>query len=168
MIGEFRRPRIKIIPSRNDIVLELVAAFAVLAHLFLAVYYYPRLPDTIPTHFDLYGKPDGWGSKSSLLMLPIISVAAYVLLTVVNRFPHYFNYLVEVVQENAERLYTVATSLLRWLKAEFAIVFLIIEVNIIGAALDKLGRFYPEAPGIMLVVVLITTVVGIVKLVQAR
>jgi len=32
---------------------------------------YPGLPETIPTHWGISGKPDGWGSKSiALLMMP--------------------------------------------------------------------------------------------------
>jgi uncharacterized membrane protein len=36
-----------------------------------AFYLYAKLPDTIPTHFDIAGKPDAWGAKSSFLFLPL-------------------------------------------------------------------------------------------------
>ena len=36
-----------------------------------ALYLYNKLPDTIPTHFDIAGKPDAWGAKSSLFLLPL-------------------------------------------------------------------------------------------------
>jgi len=36
-----------------------------------AVYLYTKLPDTIPTHFDIARKPDAWGAKSSLFFLPL-------------------------------------------------------------------------------------------------
>jgi hypothetical protein len=35
------------------------------------LYLYNKLPDTIPTHFDIAGKPDAWGAKSSLFLLPL-------------------------------------------------------------------------------------------------
>ena len=34
-----------------------------------------NLPETIPTHFDLSGNPNGWGPKQVLILFPIISIA---------------------------------------------------------------------------------------------
>ena len=34
-----------------------------------AVYYYPRLPDTVASHFDLWGNPDGWMGKQTFCVL---------------------------------------------------------------------------------------------------
>jgi len=36
-------------------------------------YIYSKLPHIIPTHFDLSLKPDDWGPKSSILILPLIA-----------------------------------------------------------------------------------------------
>jgi transcription elongation factor Elf1 len=36
-----------------------------------AFYLYAKLPDTVPTHFDIAGKPDAWGAKSSFFFLPL-------------------------------------------------------------------------------------------------
>lgn len=38
------------------------------------LYIYPKLPETIPTHFDITGKPDAWGHKSSFLILPFFAM----------------------------------------------------------------------------------------------
>jgi hypothetical protein len=35
------------------------------------LYFYNKLSDTIPTHFDIAGKPDAWGNKSSFFFLPL-------------------------------------------------------------------------------------------------
>lgn len=46
-----------------------------------ASYMYPSLPYKIPTHFNLEGKADGWGSKESIYLLPsimgFVSIAAF-------------------------------------------------------------------------------------------
>ncbi len=34
----------------------------------------PFLPDRIPTHFGINGTADAWGSKYSILLLPVISI----------------------------------------------------------------------------------------------
>lgn len=50
-----------------------------------AFYLYPSLPNTIPTHFDLEGRADGWGSKDSIFLLPsilgFVSLMSYLLLS---------------------------------------------------------------------------------------
>lgn len=37
-----------------------------------AFYLWPDLPDRIPTHFDINGKPDAWGKKESIFILPLV------------------------------------------------------------------------------------------------
>jgi uncharacterized membrane protein len=50
-----------------------------------AIYLFPLLPDTIPTHFNIEGKADGWGSKDSIFLLPsilgFVSLMSYLLLS---------------------------------------------------------------------------------------
>ncbi len=38
------------------------------------LYIYPKLPETIPTLFDITGKPDDWGHKSSFFISPLIAM----------------------------------------------------------------------------------------------
>ena len=49
-----------------------------------AYYIYPSLPYKIPTHFNLEGKADGWGSKESIYMLPsimgLVSIVVFLLM----------------------------------------------------------------------------------------
>jgi uncharacterized membrane protein len=62
-------------------------------------FYYPSLPDTVPTHFDLSGRVSGYGHKSTLLLPPIILTIAVVLIlltvkyrfTLINRYPYLVN-----------------------------------------------------------------------------
>ena len=39
----------------------------------MVLYHYPNLPETIPTHFNAMGEADAQGSKSNILLLPIIA-----------------------------------------------------------------------------------------------
>jgi uncharacterized membrane protein len=52
----------------NDIIVLLIAA---LPAVYLA-YIYPSIPATVPTHFDLYGKADGFGSKKTLIFTTVL------------------------------------------------------------------------------------------------
>lgn len=45
----------------------------ILVQITLIVYYWQELPQSIPTHFNGAGVADGWGEKSDILILPILS-----------------------------------------------------------------------------------------------
>lgn len=62
---------------------ELVPLLLLLLTVYLALSSYPSLPDRVPTHFNLEGVPDGWGSKSEILVVPILSAVFYVVFTVI-------------------------------------------------------------------------------------
>lgn len=51
--------------------------------LYLA-YVWNGLPETIPTHFGIDGKPNGWSSKSSFkFIMPALVVGIYLLITII-------------------------------------------------------------------------------------
>ncbi|HHX50297.1 MAG TPA: DUF1648 domain-containing protein [Clostridia bacterium] len=60
-----------------------------LVFMVLSIYYpwvnYDRLPEMIPTHFDLAGKPDAWSEKSlgHLLVGPLITVITLLIMVVI-------------------------------------------------------------------------------------
>ena len=70
------------------------------------------LPDTIPIHFNLKGTPDGYGKKLNLLITPLVSTVIYIGMTIINRYPHLFNYPVKINEKNAVEQYLLATALL--------------------------------------------------------
>ncbi len=41
---------------------------------------YNILPDSIPTHFGLDGKPDNWGKKKSIFLLPMIAIIIFLIM----------------------------------------------------------------------------------------
>lgn len=88
-----------------------------------ALYGPARLPDRIPTHFDAAGNPNGWGSASTLLLLPAVAVAIYLLISGIARLPALFNYPVEVTEENRARLEALTLQMLAWLKVELVCLF---------------------------------------------
>jgi len=40
-----------------------------------------RLPDRVPTHFDISGQPNAWGSPGILWILPAVGLGLYALMT---------------------------------------------------------------------------------------
>ncbi|RLI83578.1 hypothetical protein DRP04_01090 [Archaeoglobales archaeon] len=65
----------------------------------IAAYYHSILPEKVPTHFGIEGKPNAYGSKDSLLVLPfafslaqvIILVVVKLRFTLVNKYPFMIN-----------------------------------------------------------------------------
>jgi uncharacterized membrane protein len=66
---------------RKSPVVDLFTLFAVLGAFVVTVLLYDRLPDPLPTHFDLNGRPNGWTSRAvGAWLLPGIEVLVVVLL----------------------------------------------------------------------------------------
>ncbi len=51
-----------------------ILVFLVLVSLFQILYYYPRLPYRVASHFGFSGKPDGWSSREVFLIMNIALV----------------------------------------------------------------------------------------------
>ncbi len=134
---ETERPKITLIPTNADKLVELLGWIMLLAIWALTISQYSTLPDTIPTHFNGAGQADGFGSKATILSLPVIASLLFIGLTVLNRYPHSFNYPTAITQDNALRLYTLATRMLRYLKLVLVLVFGGIEFMTIQHATGK-------------------------------
>lgn len=121
-----KQPKIKIAWTAIDISLEILAVLALAALWLLLLYFYPKLPNTIPVHFDGAGKIDGYGSKILLLFEPIVASILFFGLTVLNRYPHLFNYLSPINEDNAAYQYRMATRLIRYLKLLIVLLFIFV------------------------------------------
>lgn len=121
--GDMKRPVLEIEKEALDQFLELAAFVAILLLWTLSLYYYSKLPETIPTHFNFKGEVDDYGSKDVLWFLPVLGTVIFAVLTIINRFPHQFNYLVTINDENAPFQYALAQRLIRYLKLLIPVIF---------------------------------------------
>ncbi|MBM3426670.1 MAG: DUF1648 domain-containing protein [Bacteroidetes bacterium] len=163
---EAKRPKIKLIPSTTDKLLDLLSWLTLLVLWGYTFSHYSSLPETIPTHFNAAGEADGFGSKASLIALPIIATVLFIGLTVLNRYPHVFNYPTAITQDNALRLYTLATRMLSYLKLVLVLVFGGIELMTIQHASGKgagLGAWFLPLTLILIFLPLIYFVIKSVK-----
>lgn len=118
-----------------DYLLEIIAFIGILAMVGVSLYCYTALPEQIPIHFGPSGMPDKWGTKSHLWLLPVLGTVIYGFMSFINRYPHQFNYMVKITPENAERQYTMATRMLRFVKAFIALLFAYLTIRTIQIAL---------------------------------
>lgn len=116
------RPIIKIKKSRFEIMLDIFGILSFLSIGAYCIYIWPSLPDRVPMHYDMSGNIDGWGGKGSILIMPIIGGLMWILLTILERFPHIHNYS-GLTEENVERLYKNSRLLVNVMKNEMMIAF---------------------------------------------
>ncbi len=154
------RPKIKFTLSPFDNKLELASKVFLVAMWGLTIYTFFKLPTTIPIHFNASGQVDNYGNKSTLLILPILATIIYFGLTQLNKYPHIFNYMTKITEDNAVRQYTIATRMLRFLKLAILIIFSIV---ILFAYLTTIGLtnglgvwFLPLTFGLLLIPTIIS------------
>lgn len=117
------RPRIELKPTILDIILELLGWFAIIGVWIFVFLNYSNLPETIPTHFDITGKADQFGSKDSIITLQSVLTLMFFGITLLIKLPHKLNYPLQITEKNAKLQYTYATRLIRIIKLAIAIVF---------------------------------------------
>jgi uncharacterized membrane protein len=137
------------------LVLETLSLVALVAMFLMLSVYWPDLPEKIPRHFNFAGKPDAWGGKGSLYVLPVAGLAAYALLTIVPRFPRKMNYPFALTAENRERQTALALGMLLWMKAEIMLLFAYMEWMTCETALGRADGF-----GVWLLPLSMTIVMG--------
>ncbi len=117
-----------------DWLFEALAFIGLVTMAGFLIYHFPRLPETIPSHFDGAGVPDEFSGRSTLWVLPGISLLLYILLSVMMRVPHQFNYSVKITRENAAIQYAMAMRLIRYLKAGLMWMFFYIVYGTVMTA----------------------------------
>jgi len=117
------RPKINISLSTLDKILESIGKLLIIIIWGLTLFVYFKLPAIIPTHFNASGEPDGHGNKLTILILPILASLLYFGLTKLNQYPQSFNYIGTITVENAEKQYTIASRMLRFLKIALLLIF---------------------------------------------
>lgn len=127
-------PKIKIRRTTFDWFIELIAFLFLIFQIILPLIYYNHLPDSIPVHFNGAGQPDGYGSRSTLWILPATSLFLYLLMTILEAYPYIYNFPVEITPENAVTQYTLAIRLIRILKTVLLIIFSFLSYKTITTA----------------------------------
>ena len=155
--------------ERNALdVLEAIVSLSCLVGVSLyLILTWSTIPAQIPAHYNAAGEVNRWGSKSELIILPIISWLIYGMITLIERFPQAWNTGVRVTEENRAVVYrllknmiacvkmitlsifsclTVLSSLARNLPMWFLLAFLVLLFGTIAYYIVKLTRLRSEYP----------------------
>ncbi len=132
--------------STLDWVCEAIAIAALAGSAGLVAVNWAGLPDQMPVHFGVSGKPDGWGNKNILWILALTNVGTYVVLTMASRFQGLIN-LPFRIDRDAPEVQRLLRSMAIVLKAVLMLTFLYIMQAMVNTALgraDGLGiQFLP-------------------------
>lgn len=136
-----KQPKIDIRPTLRDRKIILIGWLLIIFNVILVFAFYFQLPEKIPTHFNLRGEANGFGNKSTLWILPIISALVYFFMSSVatKMKPWKFNYPTRVTEKNAPKLYALSIQMMVWLNLGIALMFLTITGEIILKAIQYEG-----------------------------
>lgn len=137
MCMDEKRPVLKLKYSTFEKILEVIALISLISAFVLTFIYWPRIPERIVTHFDLSGTPSSYGGKGSLIIMPVVGVALYLLITLLSKFPHSFNYIVDITEENASFQYRNARALMLCIKVEIMCMFACLQWSFIIESLES-------------------------------
>lgn len=128
------RPQIKVPSEPLDVGLDLLSVAIIIGTITYTLIMYTDLPKTIPIHFNFKGEADNYGHKSTILWLPVFNVGMFIVLFILNKYPHIHNYMVNITEENALKNYRFSTRIVRFTNLFIAILFSFIQYQIIESA----------------------------------
>ncbi|TDF94818.1 DUF1648 domain-containing protein [Paenibacillus piri] len=134
------RPKLTIPRTKTEMVHDLISVIVIAASFVYIFMMWPELPSRVPIHFNAVGEVDNWGGKGSVFVLPAVSVIIYIGLAILSRFPHVFNYTVEITEKNANAQYKNARLMLSWIKIEIVLLFGFLLWKTIQAAIETSNR----------------------------
>ncbi len=158
------RPKVHIEKTTLTKFADILGNAGILVMILLVALNWGSLPDTVPTHFNGAGDADGWGSKFTLLILPVIAIFLHILLGVVERKPHLHNYPVRLTEENAPLFYAESVKIINLTKNIIALMFAYITFHIIRGALNGSDQFNIIGLAIFIILLFLVIIVGMVRM----
>src|SRR5699024_8838719 len=109
------RPKLKIKITPFEIIFNGITIILFLSSLIYLLYVWADLPAKVPAHYNSLGEVDRWGSKWEMTILPIISAILWIGMTILEKYPHVYNYM-RLTEENTRAQYLNARLMLHVIK----------------------------------------------------
>lgn len=145
------QPEIRIERTVAGTVVEFVSLLLNVVLIALVAIYWSRLPESVPTHFDLDGTPNGYGSKSVLFLLIGISAFTSFIMLWGAYHPRYV--LTKRHEIRNLRQHHYGMLLLRIYSILLPILFISVVLNVFYPAQYPVISFMPMVLVIMVVAV---------------
>ena len=122
MIELTNRPKLNLKITPLEIFLNVITLAVFVGLIVYLISSWTIIPSEIPAHYNVVGEVDRWGSKGEMLILPIIGFVMWIGMTVLEKFPHLYNYI-NLTKENARAQYLNGRLLINVLKNEIVLLF---------------------------------------------
>ncbi len=130
------RPKPENKKSISEFFFDTLAILLTLAVIIFLSAKWSVLPERVPTHFNMTGEADGWGSRWTLIIMPIVGIVMWIGMYFIEKFPQSHNYL-WFTEENAQRQYKNSQLLVNVMKNSILIFFSYITFNSVLIALGE-------------------------------
>jgi hypothetical protein len=148
-----------------DRILEIVAIAALLGSFYPLLFYNTIDPNALfPIHYNFAGEPDNWGGRSSLWVMPLIGLAFYIGMSILQKYPKIYNYPRKVTKKNANYLYRMGVQLIRHLKACFLLILAYSNIDMYIEAIGKNSNIAPIVYAVLIAVMFLPIVIYTVKM----
>ncbi|RCW76945.1 DUF1648 domain-containing protein [Saliterribacillus persicus] len=120
--------------------LIIISTAIFLYHAFHLLYLWSDIPNQIAIHFSS-GKPDNWGSKFILFIMPAVSVLIWYLMGLLVKNPEKLNYI-NLTEENKEIQYSKAEKVTLLIQYLGSIAFIFANEALLRNSVEMGSRFY--------------------------
>jgi len=109
-------------------IIEILTAGVLLFLFGYLKFNWSSIPEKVPSHFNALGVANAWSGKNTVIFVPIVCVAVYLLITVVSFFPSIWNMPVKLKPENYILVYQSTRSLICYMKFVLVSTFSYISI----------------------------------------
>lgn len=138
------RPKLKLPKTRFERLFDSITIVVFALSVVYLMSVWAMLPTKVPVHYNAAGEVDRWGSKWAITMMPIIALVMWISMTVLERYPHVYNYP-NLTKDNVRAQYINARLMLNVLKNIIVLLFVYSTWNDIQVALgnsESLGIWF--------------------------
>ncbi|KYG91764.1 hypothetical protein A0U40_02140 [[Bacillus] sp. KCTC 13219] len=168
MLKEPYRPKINLPKSTTEKIADIIGIAALLFAIIFIALNWTTLPAQVPMHFNGVGEIDRWGSKYEMLILPIIGIALFFMLQILEKKPHLHNYPARLNESNVEQFYKASKKVLNYTKNICCLIFAYIAYEIVIIAQQKKLLLGSSTLIVLLVLLFSIIIFGIVKMMKIK
>ena len=146
-------------------IFDVVSIVLALGLIVFSIWAWPQLPDRIPTHYGISGRPDAWSDRSvfTWFLLPVLAIGMALLMVWVQRFtrkhPGLVNLpsstrLVDLPEPAREPILEALAGFLALVQTEILAIFTLIQIATFISAIGG------ESRGIMIAVLVLAVAIA--------
>ena len=157
------RPILKLRKTKSERIWDVIGGGLFIGAIVFLAISWANIPDQVPGHYNASGEVDRWGTKYELFILPAVGFILWVLMNILEKFPHVHNYPERLNEMNVEAFYIQSRMLLNSIKNVCLLTFAYIMFQSIRVALgdaESLGLWFLP---VMLIVLAVMIIRGVIK-----